>query len=199
MISYLSWKIVELWNSRCSILTVSWVWYEVLISENTFVRLALWENIELYIYHNITENSQNLFWFFDVKEKELFLELTKVSWVWGKSALNILDLWYSQIFEAIIWEDTVFLSQAKWIWKKMAEKIIVELKDKDFLKLNYVQTNTSQNQNKQVWNNSVWKQIKTSLIAMWYNSFVIDEAFRELPEGIEKLDEILTFMIRKMN
>lgn len=201
MISYLSWKLIELSNSKCSILTTSWVWYEVLLSENTSLKLTFWDSVELFIYHNINENSQSLFWFFSKEEKDLFLELTKVSWVWWKSALNILDLGFTQIFNAIVWEDINFLSQAKWIWKKMAEKIIVELKDKDFIKLNYLSWwLKSKEDNKYItidW--GLHREIKLSLVSMGYNQYKVEEILKELPADLINIWDIIPYVIRKIN
>ncbi len=202
MISYLSWKIIDLSNGKCSIFVSSWIWYEVLLSENTSLKLNLWDNFELFIYHNINENSQSLFWFITKEEKELFLELTKVSGVWWKSALNILDLWFTQIFDAIISEDINFLSQAKWIWKKMAEKIIVELKDKDFIKLKYSSSSVNQwdNTNKTVSiENNIYKEIKLSLVAMWYNQYKVEEILKDLPDELKDIWDIIPYVIRKIN
>lgn len=198
MISFLSWKLIELWNWRCSVLISSWIGYEVLLSENTLYKLNLWENVELFIYHNINENSQSLFWFLTKEEKELFLELTKVSWVWWKSALNILDLWHFQVFNAVSSEDTNFLSQAKGIWKKMAEKIIVELKDKDFIKLKSLNLDTQfkETQVKIDWN--IYKEIKLSLVTMWYNQYKIEEMLKDLPEWLSDIWDIIPYVIKNI-
>lgn len=198
MISYLSWKVIDLETSKCSILLSSWIWYDVNISELTYSKILIWENIDIYVYHNITENSQSLYWFLTRDEKLLFLEFIKVSWVWWRSALNLLDLWVENIFDALASENLNFFSQAKWIWKKMAEKIVVELKDKDFVKLNYLKKWTRNEENKLI-DVSLHKQIKISLVSMWYNQYRIDELLKELPNDLNDISEIIPFLIRKMN
>ncbi len=194
MISFLSWKVFDLDNWKCNVLTNCWIGYEVNINDLTHSKILLWDEIDLYIYHNITENNQSLYGFLDKQEKLLFTEFTKVSWVWWRSALNLLDLWSSNIFDALSREDTNFFSQAKWIWKKMAEKVILELKDKDFIKNKLV--NSTLNTEIDFVYNDVDKQIKSSLVSMWYDSYKIDEILREIPKEIVEMWEILKYVIK---
>ena len=132
MISYITWKIIDLDFTNMTILTNSWVWYEVLINELTYSKLATIEEVELFIYHYKTENSENLFWFIEKEEKKVFSELIKISWIWWKVAMQILSLWVERLIMAIKWEDNKTIESVKWVGKKMAEKIILELKDKEF-------------------------------------------------------------------
>lgn len=199
MISYLAWKIIELETLKCSILTWFWIWYEVNISESTSFKLIFWEDIELFVYHSINESSQNLYAFLSREEKLLFLELIKVSWVWWRSALNVLDLWVSNIFEAISSEDLNFFSKAKWIWKKMAEKIIVEIKDKNFVKLNFVNKWIDNRWAAKNIEDDLYKQIKNSLVSMGYNQYIIDDILKELPEDLIEIWEIIPYVIKKIN
>lgn len=196
MISFLSWKVFDLDAWKCNVLTNYWVGYEVNINELTQSKILVWDEIDLYIYHNITENSQSLYGFLDKQDKQLFIEFTKVSWVWGRSALNLLDLWSTNIFDALKREDTNFFSQAKWIWKKMAEKVILELKDKDFIK-NKLNTTTTTTENDFIVKD-IDKQIKLSLVNMWYDSYRIDEILRELPKEIVEMWEILQYVIKNI-
>ncbi len=195
MISFLSGKIFDLDIGKCNILTNCWIGYEVNINDLTYSKILLWDEIDLHIYHNITENSQSLYGFLDKQDKLLFLEFTKVSWVWWRSALNLLDLGSSNIFDALKREDTIFFSQAKWIWKKMAEKVILELKDKDFIKLNLVNIESKLDT---CVIREVDKQIKSSLVNMWYDSCKIDDLLRELPKEIEEMGEILQYVIKNI-
>lgn len=194
MISFLSWKVFDLEFWKCNILTNSWVWYEVNINDLTFSKLELWSEANLYIYHNITENNQSLYGFVDKDEKSLFIEFTKISWVWWRSALNLLDLWINNIFDAIKREDTHFFTEAKWIWKKMAEKVILELKDKDFIKTSI--TNIKSNTNNGL--SDLDRQIKISLVSMWYDSYKIDEILKDLPSDINDMGEIIKYVIKNI-
>ncbi|MFA5917055.1 MAG: Holliday junction branch migration protein RuvA [Candidatus Gracilibacteria bacterium] len=196
MISFLSGKIFDLDTGKCNILTNCGIGYEVNINELTHSKILLGDEIDLYIYHNITENTQSLYGFLDKQDKLLFIEFTKVSGVGGRSALNLLDLGSSNIFNAIKIEDTNFFSQAKGIGKKMAEKVILELKDKDFIK-NNLHINSSNIENNIILND-IDKQIKSSLINMGYDSHKIDEVLCELPKEIKEMGEILQYVIKNI-
>ena len=93
MISYIKWKIIDLEFNSVTILTNSWVGYELGINELIYSKLSLEEETELFVYHHKTENSENLFAFTNKTEKKLFSELIKISWIWGKVAMQILSLW----------------------------------------------------------------------------------------------------------
>ncbi len=108
--------------------------YEVGINEITFASLASKQEASLYVYHHITEGGQALFGFETLEEKKLFTELIKISGVGGKVALQILSLGKTRLIEAVQNDDKQTIESIKGIGKKMAEKIVLELKDKDFVK-----------------------------------------------------------------
>ena len=83
-----------------------------------------------YIHHHITDVSEVLFGFETREEKALFKKLLKISGVGGKTALAMLSLGTHLLVKAIDEGDEKFLSSLPGIGKKMALKIIVELKHK---------------------------------------------------------------------
>jgi len=164
MISYLEGKVIELDFTFVSILTSGWVWYDVGINELTYSKLWVDSEIWMYIYHHITEWNQSLFGFIEREEKKVFSELIKISWVWWKVAMQILSLWIERLILAIQWEDNKTIEGIKWIWKKMAEKIIIELRDKDFwVVIN--DTETIKKANTISWD--LHTSIKSTLTNMW--------------------------------
>lgn len=89
------------------------------------------------MYHHITDAGQALFGFETLDEKQLFTELIKISGVGGRVAMQILSLGKNRLISAVQNDDKKTIEGIKGIGKKMAEKIIFELQDKDFVK-NYV-------------------------------------------------------------
>jgi len=197
MISYLSWKVIDLDSWKCTLLLNTWIWYEININDLTYSKLLLWENNSLYIFHNITENSQSLYGFLTKEEKNMFLEFTKVSWVWWRSALNLLDLWIWNIINAVINDDVAFFAQAKWIWKKTAEKIFLEIKDKDFIN-NSTKNNLVTEVNTKIQKDNKEKQIKASLVSIWYDSFIIDDILKNLPNDLNEIWEIIQYVVKNI-
>lgn len=201
MICYLKGEIIWLKENEIEILLNSGIWYQVWISQLTYVEIIdkKLEVIELFIYHNITDNSQNLYWFISRDEKNIFEELIKISWVWWKVALLILSLWIKTLSEAIINKDNKLIESVKWIWKKMAEKIILELKDKELFKNVAILDETKENINNIRVQDDILKNVKSTLVNMWYNPKDIDRLFNELPEWLgNDINKIIPWMIGKL-
>lgn len=194
MISYISWKIIDLDLWKCSILTNLWVWYEINISDLTSVQIEIWKSVEFFIYHHITEAWQSLFGFLTKEEKQFFLEFIKVPWVWWRTSLNILDLWISQIYNSFLNEDKEFFSNAKWVWKKTSQKIYIEMKDKDFIK----DINISSLAHNKFWINNNQKHIKETLVSLWYNLNKIDEILKNIPDDIKEIWEVVNYVIKNI-
>ncbi len=196
MISYLKWKIIELDFLSVTILTSGWVWYSLGINELTYSKLWLDSEVWMYVYHHITEWNQSLFGFIELEEKKVFTELIKISWVWWKVAVQVLSLWIERLLIAISWEDNKTIESIKWIGKKMAEKIIIELRDKDF----WISVKSSENIKKA--NTISWdlySSIKSTLTNMGYNPRDIDKILWELPEWINDAGNIIPYIIKELS
>lgn len=131
MICYLEGKILEVHQQYIELLTENGIGYEININERIFAEHIGKEHTHLFIYHHISENAQSLFGFSNTDDKKVFKELIKISGVGGKVAMQILSLGTSILLEAIQNEDQKTIQSIKGVGKKMSEKIILELKDKD--------------------------------------------------------------------
>lgn len=197
MIWFIKWEIIEINNSNIIILTKSWIWYEIIINDLIYSKLIKDKETSLFIYDYKTENSQSLFWFIESEEKNLFKELIKISWVGWKHAMNIISLWIDKITEAIFMWNKEVLESVKWVWKKMTEKIILDLKDKDIIKSYNLNNPWEKFKNNWVLENK--KDIIDSLVNMWYNSFDIEKVLKELPEEIKDMWNIIWYVIKKLS
>lgn len=131
MIAYLKGKIHSKTPEQL-IVDVHDVGYQLEISTQTFEELpAEGEDVQLLVYHHITDNDQRLFGFSNQNEKDLFELLITVKGVGPKLGLTILSgLPAEEITGAIVQKDKAALSQITGIGKKTAERMILELKDK---------------------------------------------------------------------
>lgn len=140
MIAFVSGKFVTRLPSQV-IVDVNGVGYDLQISLNTYSSISNKESGKLFTYLHITENAQTLYGFFDMEEKELFLQLISVSGVGASTARMMLSgLKPEEIIRSIVNNNTKQLEGIKGIGKKTAERIVLELKDK----LNRLQTNQPQ-------------------------------------------------------
>ena len=105
--------------------------YSVNISLNTYSQIGNDENIKLYTYLLIKEDSHSLYGFFKKSERSLFKLLISVSGVGASTARMMLSsLSPSEIISAIISENIQVVQSIKGIGLKTAQRIILELKDK---------------------------------------------------------------------
>lgn len=92
---------------------------------------AVGSAVTMYTYLNVREDIMELYGFITPEEKEMFLRLISVSSVGPKAALAILTvLTPPQLAAAIITGNTKLLTKAPGVGPKVAQRIILELKDK---------------------------------------------------------------------
>ena len=128
MIAYLTGK--PLVNTTQTIILVNGVGYGVSIGLLTKQQLRNKEQVSLHIHTHVREDEITLYGFFEEQQKLLFELLLKVSGVGPKSALSITDQGVTALTNAVQQADTVFFSSIPRIGKKLAQKIIIELKSK---------------------------------------------------------------------
>ena len=92
---------------------------------------AAGSEVTMYTYLVVREDAMELCGFASIEEKELFLKLISVSGVGPKAAMSILSVGSpSQIAAAIITNDTKTITKAQGVGPKVAQRVILELKDK---------------------------------------------------------------------
>ena len=105
--------------------------YSLNISLNTYSQIGNDENIKLYTYLLIKEDSHSIYGFFKKSERSLFKLLISVSGVGASTARMMLSsLSPSEIISAIMSENVQVVQSIKGIGLKTAQRIILELKDK---------------------------------------------------------------------
>jgi len=110
---------------------VQGVGYEVQISLHTFSLMQHLDKGLLHIYHQVREDDEILYGFFDVGEKELFIQLLSVSGVGASTARMMLSAMKpDELARAIVQGEVKKLETIKGIGKKSAERIVLELRDK---------------------------------------------------------------------
>ncbi len=107
------------------------VGYACKTTMNTITSVSNMSSCTLYIYMAVREDAIDLFGFFTKDELECFKLLTSVSGVGAKYALAILSsLTPAAVALAIASGDTKAFSKIKGIGAKIAQRIVMELKDK---------------------------------------------------------------------
>jgi len=108
------------------------VGYDVVIGVPAFAALpAEGAEVSLFIYTVVREDTLALFGFLELQEKRLFERLITVTGVGPKLAVTILSgLSPEHTVSAIRAQDHAMLTRIPGVGKKLAERLVVELKDK---------------------------------------------------------------------
>lgn len=131
MISFIK-GVLEVVDGTFVIVDVHGVGYGLLISEWDRSQLPeLGEPVVFYTYLQVKEDGVQLFGFLNRAVQQTFQLLITVNGIGPKSALGLLSrLSISELYLAIQHEDVTAISRAPGVGKKMAQKLILELKDK---------------------------------------------------------------------
>jgi Holliday junction DNA helicase RuvA len=130
MIATLSGVVSEK-SAEAVVLEVQGVGYGLYVTAEDFGRLADGQPAKLYIYEHIREQAYDLFGFIKVDTKQLFEQLLGVNGIGPKMALSVLSIGAAdEVRQAIAGGDVKFIQQASGVGKRVAERIVVDLKDK---------------------------------------------------------------------
>ena len=131
MIARLAGTLLEK-NPPYLVIDINGVGYEVEAPLGVFTELP--ENgkqVAILIHHHFSQDSQTLYGFATLAERELFRKLLKISGIGAKMALNILSgASGDELARYVSTGDVASLTRVPGIGKKTAERIIMELRDK---------------------------------------------------------------------
>lgn len=131
MISRLRGQVIEVSAGRLVVLCGG-VGYEVSVPESVVVEFGVMEaEIELWTRQVIREDEHNLYGFANGDQRRLFDLLRDVKGCGSKTSLNLIgSLGEGGVVEAIAAQDLKGLARAPGVGPRLAERIVVELKDK---------------------------------------------------------------------
>jgi len=130
MFYYVNGTVAEL-EAGLAVIDCGGVGYACATTNYTLSQLKKGERAKLYTYLNVREDAMELFGFASQSELRSFKMLIGVSGVGPKAALSILSSTTpQQLAMAVVMGDEKALTAAPGIGKKIAQRIILELKDK---------------------------------------------------------------------
>ena len=113
------------------VLDVNGVGYGLLTTAEDYGRLAPDQPAKVYVYEHIRETNHDLYGFCEQDTKALFEQLLSVNGVGPRMALSILSIGSTQeVRQALASGDTAFIQLAAGVGKRVAERVVVDLKDK---------------------------------------------------------------------
>ncbi len=107
------------------------VGYGVMPTSAVVAKARVGQKMKVYTCLHVREDALELYGFADLEEKNCFLMLTAISGVGPKVAMAILSVTTpTQLAMSILNEDEKAITSAPGVGKKLAQRIILELKDK---------------------------------------------------------------------
>lgn len=129
MLYYVSGEVTVL-EPGLAVIDCGGVGYGCRVTAYTAAQLKLNQPAKLYITEVIREDAFDLYGFFSREEQRCYDLLTTVNGVGPKAALAILSAGPQNFTLAVMTGDEKLLTAAQGVGKKLAQRIILELKDK---------------------------------------------------------------------
>ena len=130
MLYYVSGEVTVL-EPGLAVIDCGGVGYGCAVTAYTAAQLKLNQKAKLFITESIREDAFDLYGFISREEQRCYELLTSVSGVGPKAAMSILSAGGPQNFTmAVMTGDEKLLTAAQGVGKKIAQRIILELKDK---------------------------------------------------------------------
>jgi len=130
MIAYL--KGIVQWlepTKKTVIVVVQDVGYKVTVPASVLSQCKVGETVAIYTYQHVREDALELFGFAQMPDLHMFEKLITVSGVGPKAGMSLLSQYSAQeLARGIMSGDTAMLTQVSGIGKKIAERLVLELK-----------------------------------------------------------------------
>jgi len=187
MISYIKGKII-LERPTFLIIDVGGIGYKISIIPKLDLKVG--KEVRLFIHQHIREDASDLYGFITFEELELFEKLLSVNGVGPKAAMTIISLApAAKIIEAIVSEDSNFFQSAPGIGKKVAIKIIVDLKSK----VSGIELSAA------ISSGRVKEEVIDGLIILGYKKPEIDKVVSEMPIDLKKSEEQIRWCLKNLS
>lgn len=182
MIGILSGKLLEIAPPQV-VISCGGVGYELDLPISHLPQLpGLGGEVQLFTHLVVREDAHLLFGFIGKTERDCFRQLIKISGIGPRIALALLSTMSSrQLQQAIEEGDLNTLCLTPGIGKKMAERMLLELKGKLVGNLEFIPANGLFAGNKAA-DGSIRKDIANALESLGYNNKEITQVVKQLPE-----------------
>lgn len=197
MFYYVNGTVAEI-EAGLAVIDCSGVGYACATTNYTLSQLKKGERAKLYTYLNVREDAMELFGFASQSELRSFKMLIGVSGVGPKAALSILSSTTpQQLSMAVVMGDEKALTAAPGIGKKIAQRIILELKDKLIKEQGGFEAGSGAAVAMPTQNNKAG-EAAAALAVLGYGSQEIAAALKGIDMDALPLEEIIRQSLKKM-
>jgi len=184
MISFLTGAIHHKDLDAVTIL-INGVGYKVVVTASVLNKLAVGDEVELYIHSHIRDDVFDLYGFLSKEELALFKLLISVSGVGPKTGMLVMDKGAASIRQAIVKADIGFFTLIPRLGKKNSQKIIIELKNK-----------IGGAADLDLQGGSETNELVEALKAMGYSLSEAAAMIKNMPDDLEKLEEKIKWTLK---
>ena len=197
MFYYVNGTVAEI-EAGLAVIDCSGVGYACATTNYTLSQLKKGERAKLYTYLNVREDAMEMFGFASQSELRSFKMLIGVSGVGPKAALSILSSTTpQQLSMAVVMGDEKALTAAPGIGKKIAQRIILELKDKLIKEQGGFEAGSGAAAAMPAQNNTAG-EAAAALAVLGYGSQEIAAALKGIDMDALPLEEIIRQSLKKM-
>lgn len=169
------------------------------VTAYTLAGLKAGEKAKLFVAESIGENNFDLFGFLDKNERRCFEMLTSVSGIGPKAAMSILSHNTPEgLALAIMSNNEKALTVAPGIGKKIAQRVILELKDKVSREVSSVDFSTPSIAPAVPSSSSAVSDALTGLGVLGYSSSEIAPVLKKLDTGSMTAEQIIRAVLKQM-
>lgn len=185
------------------VVDVNNIGYLISTGKRTIEKLNENEEVKIYVSLSHKEDSMSLTGFITKEERDIFNILQSVSGIGVKLALLILDEFsISELIDIMIREDAKELSRAKGVGSKVAQKIILELKDKLINWSNVTPVDVEDIETTQDVNQEAIIEVQSVLISLGYSANEAKGAIKEIlnyKKDCTKTEDILKYSLEYLS
>ena len=187
MFGYIRGKIVSK-DLSYVISDVNGVGFKIYSSVNSISALKINEEATLYTYLYIKEGIMDLYGFATEEELSMFEMLISVSGVGAKGAIAILSIGSpSKIAVALVTNDVKTIKSAQGIGPKIAQRIILELKDK----IKNEELTLQSEESEQIIDTDLKQEAVKALMVLGYSKNEAQKAVSKADSSITDLEELI--------
>lgn len=192
MISYIKGTVLHLDIKHLVLMTEGGVGYKIYTTLETLGQTKRGDTTELWIHTIVREDTLDLYGFETKRNLDFFDLLLTVSGIGPKSALSILSAAsVDTLLEAITTGETAYLTKIGGIGKKVADKIILELKGK--VSDSFGETTSSSYTTK-----SSDVDVLEALKSLGYNHKEAKEVLSDIPSDIKETKEKIKYALKQL-
>lgn len=176
------------------VVDVGGVGYHIFIPLSVFYRLPeVGKAVSLHVHTHVREDALQLFGFLEHEERRIFLLLNSVAGIGPKLAINILSgIPADELARALKEGDQLRLVSIPGVGKKLAERMIVELRDK-FLRVAPEEASRGDG-------SPLMRDAVSALVNLGYRPGEAEKSVREVTrQGETTLAEVLKEALRRLS